>query len=128
MLNLSRSLKILGLGFVSSSAFAAGVPLSDVAETLMMGGDALTKVMWAACILVGVMLIAAAFTQFQIHRRNSKLVPLTTPVLYLILGIVSIAIPFIERVSGFLDDSNPSKTPAATQRNINVNDIDAPIN
>ncbi len=114
-------------------ASQSGVPLGEVAKTLLVGGDALAKLMWAACIIVGVALIAAAFTQFQIHRRNPKLVPLTTPVLYLILGVVAIAIPFVDTMKGFMDSGTKkvAGAPAANQapaRVYNPNDIDAPLN
>lgn len=72
--------------------------LGDISGTLTFGADILVKMMWAACIITGIVLIAASFTQFQIHRYNPKLVPLTTPVLYLILGVVAIGIPFAGRI------------------------------
>lgn len=126
----------------SGCAAAEGVALGDMANTLLVGGGILTKLMWAVCIIVGIALIAAAFTQFQIHRRNPKLVPLTTPVLYLILGIVAIAIPFAGQVEGFLSGGTkglgsgnapaarvvpPAATPGKPAKQYDPNDIDAPI-
>ncbi len=116
---------------VSFAGTAAAVNLADVSSVLITGGSALSKVMWAACIVVGIALIAAAFVQFQIHRRNPKLVPLTTPVMYLILGICSIAIPFIDQGKGFLaaGQSGVKSEPARPgKQNYDPNDIDAPIN
>lgn len=99
-----RKICTVTLAIISGYATAeGGIPLKDVSSTLLVGGNILTKLVWAACIVVGVMLIAAAFTQFQIHRRNPKLVPLTTPVMYLLLGIAAIALPFIKQVSTFID-------------------------
>ncbi|HSX20833.1 MAG TPA: hypothetical protein VLG38_06920 [Gammaproteobacteria bacterium] len=123
---------VLGL-LVSGIATADdGRTLSDVVGTLLTGGDVLSKLMWAVCIIVGVALIAAAFTQFQIHRRNPKLVPLTTPVLYLILGIVAIAIPFVGQMEGFLGGAGRQGIkgePAPNPKQVyNPNDIDAPLN
>jgi hypothetical protein len=122
----------------SGSVAADGVALGTFANTLLVGGGILTKLMWAVCIIVGIALIAAAFTQFQIHRRNPKLVPLMTPVLYLILGIIAIAIPFIGQVEGFLSKGHPgirgtaaqpvtSRPVATPQKQYDPNDIDAPI-
>lgn len=118
----------------SNNALAEGASLSSVSENLLVGGNILTKLMWAACIVVGVALMAAAFTQFQIHRRNPKLVPLTTPVLYLILGIVAIGIPFVPQINGFLSagqtgvrGSSAPPPPAANHKNYDSNDIDAPL-
>jgi hypothetical protein len=117
----------------------ADVPLKEVSSTLLVGGDALTRVIWAACIVVGIMLIAAAFTQFQIHRRNPKLVPLTTPVMYLILGVAAIAIPFTNRIIDVIEGNPVGKgttpqlrsAPGAKRtqpQQYNPNDIDAPLN
>jgi len=120
--------------FFTNQAFAddSGASLADVVATLMVGGNILSKLMWAGCIVVGVALIAAAFTQFQIHRRNPKLVPLTTPILYLLLGIISIALPFLGQAEGFLGPGQQGikSAPAAVANhpNYNPNDIDAPIN
>lgn len=123
-----NKLFILLCVFLAGSV-SAETTLADVSQVLLSGSGILTKVMWAACIIVGILLIAAAFTQFQIHRRNPKLVPLTTPVLYLILGIGAIAIPFIERVTGFLEKENQAKGVQTLRGNrSNINDIDAPIN
>lgn len=125
------------LALTSQSAFADGASLAHISKNLLVGGHILTKLMWAACIVVGIALIAAAFTQFQIHRRNPKLVPLTTPVLYLILGIVAIAIPFVPQFRGFLSPGQPGlrgtqtappADPTRTQyTTTNTNDIDAPL-
>lgn len=132
---INKSILSIGL-LLSSNVFAAegGASLAAISRNLLVGGDILTKLMWAACIVVGIALIAAAFTQFQIHRRNPKLVPLTTPVLYLILGIVAIAIPFLPQLKGFLSEGQPSirgttanvPQPAPT-RQYDPNDIDAPL-
>jgi hypothetical protein len=85
---------VLSVYMVSVSAGSLG----EFSDTLTFGANILTKLMWAACIITGIVMIAASFTQFQIHRYNPKLVPLTTPVLYLILGVMAIAIPFAGRI------------------------------
>jgi hypothetical protein len=133
---LNRLIVVLLCSF-PSYVLADGVPLDNAVNTIMIGGDVLAKVMWAACIIVGIALIAAAFTQFQIHRRNPKLVPLTTPIMYLILGVASIAIPFLDRVTDFLNPTAkppriiaPAPTKGGTgpvKPHYDPNDIDAPI-
>jgi hypothetical protein len=134
--NITCGSIILAALYSCSVIASDGVPLSDVSQTLLVGGGVLTKLMWAVCIVVGIALIAAAFTQFQIHRRNPKLVPLTTPVLYLILGIVAIAIPFVSQIKGFLTEGQPginnssarsNYNPHNSNVNNNPNDIDAPL-
>ncbi len=124
----------------SGTLVAEGRPLSDIVSTVLIGGDILTKLMWAICIVMGIALIAASFTQFQIHRRNPKIVPLATPVMYLILGILAIAIPFLGQSMGFLSppvqNVKGSAAPSQRQQNqnnkqqpqqYNPNDIDAPL-
>lgn len=119
----------------SNAVFAAD--LAEFSEVLTQGGSFLQKMLWAATIVIGILLIAAAFTQFQIHRRNPKLVPLMTPVLYLILGILAIALPFLDVKHGFMGSkvdkirSTPDESPkgpgGAARQIVNPNDIDAPI-
>lgn len=131
----SKHLLTLIFGLGTATTASAEVPLSEIVQTILAGGTILSKLMWAVCIVVGIALIAAAFTQFQIHRRNPKLVPLATPVLYLILGIISIAIPFVGQIRGFLGPPAPSvkssaaPVPPAGQPpgGYDPNDIDAPI-
>lgn len=79
------------------------ITLGGIAGNIHGSASILTRVMWAACIIVGVFLFITAFSQFQTHRRNPKLVPLTTPILYLILALTSIAIPFAENIFKFED-------------------------
>lgn len=115
---------------IYSSCLLAAASLGDMASTLVAGGSVLSKLIWAVCIVVGIAMIAASFTQLQIHRRNPKLVPLFTPILYLILGIASIALPYLGQTKGFLSQGIQGvKSSAATSnQNVDPNDIDAPIN
>ena len=120
--------------YLPCCAFAVIAPntdFEDVMSVFIGGGSILSKIIWAACIIVGVGMIAAAFTQFQIHRRNPKLVPLTTPVMYLILGICAIAIPFIESDKSFLLQKPTYKLentdPGQARVNPASEDIDAPM-
>ena len=126
----ARTRYILTFLSLMPSLSLAEISLGDAAHILTSGGDVLSKVMWAACIIVGIALIAAGFTQFQIHRRNPKLVPLTTPIMYLILGIGAIAIPFIDRITDFVGNNKKQieRSPATTKDTNYSNDIDAPIN
>jgi len=130
MSKLKFQIVIFLLSLLPAFVMAEGVPLASASQVLLVGGEVLSKVMWAACIIVGIALIAAGFTQFQIHRRNPKLVPLTTPVLYLILGVCAIAIPFFDRITDFVgnDKKKMERSPAVTKDTNYSNDIDAPLN
>jgi type II secretory pathway component PulF len=127
---VKRFIICLGLILCATGVYASSnTTLSQVTDVLTGGGRVLTKLMWAACVVVGIGLIAAAFTQFQIHRRNPKLVPLTTPVMYLILGIFAIAVPFLNTWAGFMGERKDvvKAAPANTRRVYDPNDIDAPL-
>ena len=105
------------------------ISLGDMAGNIYGGASILTRVMWAACMIVGVVLFLTAFTQYQTHRRNPKLVPLTTTITYLILGIVAFAIPFLEEVFSFEDSAqiqqiNPVKSTTNTRPSSGYIDID----
>lgn len=92
------------------------ISLGDMAGNIYGGTSIIMRLMWAACLIVGVVLLLTAFTQYQTHRRNPKLVPLTTTVTYLILGIIAFTIPFLEEVFYF-DSAMPTQqvSPAAPQ-------------
>jgi hypothetical protein len=135
---MSKTLKLALMALICympccvSATIAADTDFQDVMSAFIGGGDILSKIIWAACILVGIGMITAAFTQFQIHRRNPKLVPLTTPVMYLILGVCAIAVPFVESDKSFLTPPSTSKLQATDPGQSRVNphstDIDAPMN
>ncbi len=127
-----KRLYLTPIFFSASAIYAEAPPLSELVSTALAGGDILTKLIWGVCVVVGIALLAAAFTQFQIHRRNPKIVPLATPVLYLILGIIAIAIPFLGQTHGFLSPpvqnvKGSAAPPNSQNRVYDPNDIDAPI-
>ena len=88
-----------------NTVFAAEdtISMGGVVGNIHSGATIIARLMWAACIIVGIALSITALTQFQAHRRNPKLVPLTTPAVYLILALLTLAIPFAERIFGFKD-------------------------
>lgn len=83
------------------------ISMGGVAGNIHGSASILIRVMWAACIIVGIALIVAAIAQYQIHRRNPKLVPLTNPVMYLILALIALAIPFAQQIFDFEDPYDP---------------------
>lgn len=111
-MNRKRIIKSLGLFLSLVLLLGTTDIVLAVRSTISMGGIAgnihgsasiLARVMWAACVIVGIALFITAFTQFQTHRRNPKLVPLTTPAMYLLLALVALAIPFAEHIFNFED-------------------------
>ena len=115
-------LLVLVLMFASADVVLAArstISMGGIAGNIHGGASILARVMWAACVIVGIALFATAFAQFQTHRRNPKLVPLTTPIMYLILALVAIAIPFTENIFNFEDSYQD-----ADQTNDSYVDID----
>ena len=90
------------------------VSLGEVAGNIYGNASILMRVMWAACIIVGIVLIITAFTQFQTHKKNPKLVTLGQPVTYFILGLIALGIPFAERILN-LEDANTEEEQVDTE-------------
>jgi hypothetical protein len=73
--------------------------LGDVAQNLMAPTAIVTKLVDVACYMIGIAFVLVSFAQYKIHRQSPKLVPLTTPILLLVLGIVALMIPYTTKVS-----------------------------
>ncbi len=58
------------------------------------------KFFWLACILTGVHFIVASIVNYQVHRDNTKLVPLVNIIIELFLGLLAISIPFLDKLFG----------------------------
>lgn len=78
----------------SLPALAGDATLGDMAQNLMGPAGIITKVMMMACYLIGTVLIFVAMAQYKQHRQSPKLVPLATPIVMLILGVVALLIPY----------------------------------
>lgn len=97
------------LCLATSASFAydsGGSSLGSAAANLFGATSILMRVMWAACIVVGILLLMIALAHYQTHRQNPKLMPLANPITYLLLGIITLGIPFADRIFGF-EDATP---------------------
>lgn len=99
--------------------------LGSIAGGLASGASALSIVMLAAAIVAGTALVFTAFTQFNIHRKNPKLVPLMNPIVYLFLGIVLLLIPLLDYIFGFEKTGSPQK--AEPKAYYGIVNIDEPL-
>lgn len=97
--NSLRSLLFIFSLVVSSDVMAVS-NLLDSAETLINGTTFLTKFFWAACIFTGIYLLTAGLVNYKEHRNNPKLIPLSTVIVYFILGLAVIGVPFLNRLFG----------------------------
>ena len=57
-----------------------------------------------ACYVAGIVLLLVGFNKYMRHRQNPQEIPISTPIVYFILGIVIILLPFsyylVQAVSG----------------------------
>lgn len=88
---------VMALLIVPACAWAS---LEDVADNLMGPTEIITKLTVVASYIVGVGLVIFSIAQYREHRKSPKLVPLTTPILLLILGVCALLIPYISVISG----------------------------
>lgn len=86
------------VGFPTLAGATASI--GDAAKNVLTPTEILTKLVLVACYIIGTGFIFAALAQYRIHRQSPKLVPLTTPILLLILGIVCVLIPYSTKLFG----------------------------
>lgn len=67
----------------------------EIAENLFSGGIVIGNLIRAVCIITGVILVFASFLQYKKHRNNPSEVPLSTPIVTLLVGLALIALSFI---------------------------------
>lgn len=90
------SLILLGFPILAGATASIG----EAARNVLTPTEILTKLVLVACYIIGTGFIFAALAQYRIHRQSPKLVPLTTPILLLILGIVCVLIPYSTKLFG----------------------------
>lgn len=123
--------------FISEALYAAVQhrTLGEIANTLIVGTDFVTRIMLVATLVMGVGFILFSIGLFRTHWRNPKLVPLDRPIIYCVLGIVLCIIPFLGHIfGGTLSTLDLEKNPHAvtqhqqnTMHHGNYVDVDAPI-
>lgn len=93
-----KKLSALLLLLVPFSLLASSI--GDAADSLMTPVAIMTKLALLACYIIGIALLLASIAQYKIHRQSPKLVPLTTPITLLVLGLVAIGIPYATNLFG----------------------------
>ena len=84
----------LGLALCAASTSLWAVTLGEASDNLFGPLAVITKLVVLVCYAVGVAFCIGALMQYRQHRRNPKLVPLTTPVLLIILGGMALLLPY----------------------------------
>lgn len=93
---------LLFIGLTASNlAFTAEAKsFGEIAGNLLSGAILLTDFLHAVCLALGIGFVIYSFVTYQTHRQNPKLMPLDRPIIYLVLGLVLIAIPFLDYLLG----------------------------
>jgi len=105
---------------------AEEVCIASIANTLSAGTHIMSNIMLGACIVVGIALFALGGVHFKGHRHNPKLIPLSKPIMYWVLGLCLFSIPFFEEYVGATGRSAAKDIQKKTQ-SVHCPDIDAPI-
>lgn len=76
----------------------ADASIGDVADNLLGPTSIVTKLVEIACYIIGLAFILVGIAQYKIHKQSPKLVPLTTPILLVVLGAVALGIPYTTKM------------------------------
>jgi hypothetical protein len=116
------------MGLTSSAIADEAETFADIFGKLIFGAGIVTDFLHATSILLGVGFMIYSVVSYRNHRLNPKMVPLDRPVLYLFLGIVLTAIPFLgqifERTTG---EAHIHKHHNHSSSSYYEHDIDAPL-
>lgn len=67
----------------------------DIASNLFGNVLDIKSIVRAICIITGVALVLGSFFQYKKHRNNPSEVPLSTPIMTLLVGLALIALSFV---------------------------------
>ena len=113
---------------ILDSAFAEeNLTLASIADSLIVGTDAITRLMHLVSMLVGAFLFVTALSLFRAHRSNPKFVSLETPIIYICLGLVLVALPFYGKIFMPTGSTIDLKAQSETAISVQSADIDAPL-
>lgn len=100
--------------------------IADMANQLIIGTDTVTKLVLAACFVVGGILVVSAIGQFRSHYFSPKMVPLDRPIIYLLLGMALFFVPFLGDIFVPTSSTIDARKQQESARVCPV-DIDAPL-
>ena len=91
-LPLKGALIALGV-FFSIGAYAAD--LGTVSEDLLAPTAIVTQILVYVCYIVGAIFFFMAMAQYKVHRESPKLVPLSTPIMFVLFGAILALLPYV---------------------------------
>jgi len=96
----------------------------DIARKLIVGTDILTRFFHFICVMVGIGLCVMTVSLYKMHQQNPKFMPLDRPILYFILGLVLISLPFW---GNFIETGSTIEIKKKESKKYISRDIDAPL-
>ena len=84
-----------GFLFISLPVVAEAKSFGDIASNLFGAEMGIKQIVHVICMVTGIALIFASVLQYKKHRQNPSEVPLTTPIMSLLVGLALIAMTFI---------------------------------
>lgn len=129
MLNIKSTTILLAILLSRlDSVFAAEQPsLGSVAESLIIGTDAVTRLLHVVSIVMGCFLFIMAFSLIRAHRSNPKFIPLERPIIYMVLAVVLMAIPFFGKIFMPTGSTIDLQKQEECGHGVQIQDIDAPL-
>ena len=90
----------LGITLFTQAIFAENSPsLATASHNLMEPLSFLTKAIYNICYILAIMLFVSCVSSYRTHRLNPKQVPITRPIVLLILSIVTALVPILATLS-----------------------------
>ncbi len=83
---------IIGAAYVSPA-------LADVTGNVLALASNVTSLITGISFVLGVAMVGGAFIQYRQHKRNRLQVPISKPIVLLILGLVMLVLPLLGHLS-----------------------------
>ena len=121
-INLMASILLL---LMTGMVFAAEQhTFGEIARRLIVGTDIFTRFFHFICIMIGIGFCVMAVSLYKMHQQNPKFIPLDRPVLYFILGLVLLSLPFW---GNFVETGSTIELRKKESKKHSRRDIDAPL-
>lgn len=110
---------------LQASGGGSHASLGEAADNLMTPVSFMTKLALLACYIIGIALLLAAIAQYKIHRQSPKLVPLTTPITLLVIGLTALGIPYATYMFGDTFSAEEQNPTGQSSSNLPLPDLNA---